>query len=320
MSETINKLFTEIFRPKTVEQMILVPRIRNEVSKGLVCNYLFYSTMPGTGKTSITRILSSNYDTLYINGSAERGIDIIRDKIINFSSTISLEHGSEKLKVIVLEECDGLTEEAWKALRAVIEKYADSVRFILNCNYIQKIPEPIQSRFNCIHMCPINKDEEDYLFNEYVKRVLLILNHKSIGINSNEETVKEFVKIDFPDFRSILNKIQSLYIQGKKELTLDSIASSYDFSSLFDLIIGKPDAWENYKTIVSEYSNRVDEALIEIGKKFPEYLRMKDSSKIGKLPLILITIAEHQHQANFVPDKMITMLSLIYKIQIILAQ
>lgn len=318
MAEVINKLFTEIFRPQKLNQVILLPRIREQLKNGLITNLLFESSVPGTGKTTLTRILSAGYDTLYINGSAERGIDIIRDKIINFCTTLSLEHGTEKMKVVVFEECDGLTDEAWKALRAVIEKYADSIRFIMNCNYIQKIPDPIQSRFNVISMLPINKEEEDYLFNEYVKRTRSILNH--IKINCDDETLNEFVKIDFPDYRSTLNKVQSLYIQGKTELTLNNLASSYDFSDLFDIIVSKPDAWNNYKFIVGTYSNKVDDALIEIGKKFPEYLRTKCPDKINNLPLVLIAIAEHQQQANFVPDKMITLLSLIYKLQLILSK
>ena len=82
MAEVINKLFTEIFRPQKLSQVILLPRIREQLKNGLITNLLFESSVPGTGKSSLTRILSAGYDTLYINGSAERGIDTIRDKII----------------------------------------------------------------------------------------------------------------------------------------------------------------------------------------------------------------------------------------------
>ena len=103
--------------------MVLLPRIYNEVKNGLVQNVLLEG-IQGTGKTTPTRILSKGYDTLTINCSEERGIDTIREKIIGFSSSISLMGGKEKIKVIVLEECDGMTSDAFDSLRAVIEKYA----------------------------------------------------------------------------------------------------------------------------------------------------------------------------------------------------
>ncbi len=116
---TVHKLFTEIFRPQSIDQAVLVPRIYNEVSQGLKQNILLYGGQ-GSGKTTLTRILSKGYDTLTINASAERGIDVIREKITNFASAISLMDGAEKVKVIVLEECDGLTSYSFDALRAVI--------------------------------------------------------------------------------------------------------------------------------------------------------------------------------------------------------
>ena len=107
------KLFTELFRPQSLDQAIIVPRIKDELSKGLTQNVLFCGTQ-GSGKSSLTRILSNGYNVLEINASLENGIDTIRDKVINFASQSSLFGGEEQLKVIVLEECDGLTIEAWK--------------------------------------------------------------------------------------------------------------------------------------------------------------------------------------------------------------
>ena len=141
--------------------------------------------------TTLTRILSKGYDTLTINCSAERGIDTIREKIMGFSSAISLLDGKENIKVIVLEECDGMTNDAFDSLRAVIEKFAGSVRFIGNCNNINKIPEPIQSRFNVIPCYPINAEEEKYLFEGYVNYVGQILNY--IKCTYNDETLHHYM-------------------------------------------------------------------------------------------------------------------------------
>ena len=102
------KLFTEILRPQTLDQAIIVPRIREDLSKGLTMNILLQGTQ-GAGKTTLTRILTKGYQTLEINASLENGIDTIRDKVIGFASQSSLFGGDEQMKVIVLEECDGLT-------------------------------------------------------------------------------------------------------------------------------------------------------------------------------------------------------------------
>ena len=242
-----------MFRPQTLDQAIILPRIRDDVNKGITQQLLLCGSA-GCGKSSITRILSKGYDVLEINASLERGIDIIRDKVIAFASQSSLFGGTEKLKVIVLEECDGLTFDAWSALRATIEKYHKTVRFIANCNYIDKIPEPIQSRFNVIIMDPINKDEETWLFNAYVERVKYILNYFKVVYT--EENVQQFVRGCFPDMRSIITKIQQLYNRGCKELTADMLSTTYDCSDLFNLIVSKPDPLNNYKKLITEYNNK----------------------------------------------------------------
>ena len=103
------KLFTELFRPQTLDQAIILPRIREELSKGLTTNLLLYGS-PGSGKTTLTRILSKGYTIKEINASIENGIDTIRETVIGFASQSSLWDGEEKIKVIILEECDGLRD------------------------------------------------------------------------------------------------------------------------------------------------------------------------------------------------------------------
>lgn len=316
MSSIITQLFTERFRPKDLSTLIIPPRIRNELSKGLVQNVLLYSG-PGTGKSSAGHILSKPYTTLYINFSSERGIDTIREKISKFCATISLDGGKETLKCVFLDEFDGGTDEAFKALRGVIEKFSNITRFIATANYIQKIPDAIQSRFNCISFDPINSEEEKYLFEEYKKRVILILN--AIKITYTDETLEKFIQNDFPDMRSLLNKIQSFYLQGIKELNDKNFNINYDFEDLYRLCLNKPDKpYDNYKFVVGEFSNRVDEAIISLGNDFIEYIKSNAPDKIDKIPLIIIAAAEYQYQVQFVVDKFVTLLALIFKIQLIL--
>jgi replication factor C small subunit len=314
---SINELFTEKFRPKKLAHLIVPDRIKSELQRGLVQNILL-SGQPGTGKTSALFILAEGHTSLYINASEERGIDTIREKISKFCSTISLDEGKENLKCVILDELDGATEEFYKALRAVMERYSNNARFIASCNYIQKIPEPIRkSRFHNISFDPIDETENQFLLVEYSKRTSSIL--KSAGIAASEEVLLKFIKNNFPDMRNILNKVQSFYLRGVKELTADNIYANYDFGELFDLCLDpniKP--YDNYKTIVNQYGSRVDDALNALGGDFPEYLKNKAPNKIDRLPMVIISVAEYQYQRSFVIDKMITLLAAVFKIQQIL--
>ena len=268
--------------------------------------------------TTLTKILSKGYTVLEINASLENGIDTIRDKVIAFASQSSLFDGEEKLKVVVLEECDGLSLEAWKALRATIEKYHKTVRFIANCNYIDKVPEPIQSRFNLVAIDPVTKEEEAYLFNGYLERIKYILT--KFNIQYTDETVTSFVRSSFPDMRSLLNKIQNLYTRGAKELSADMLSNTYDCSDLFKLIIDKPDPVNNYKKLVADWSTRADDAVLAIGKDFPDFILTTCPQFGNKLPLILIATAEYNSMLATSIDKFVTLLGLVFKLQIILHQ
>ena len=304
-------LFTEQLRPKNLEGVILTPRVRNELSKGLQ-DHIMLVGPAGTGKTTCSRILAQNHDTLTINGSLERGIETIRDKVVMFAGSSSLLDGAEQLKVIVLEECDNLTNDAWMSLRATIEKYHKTVRFIANCNYVDKVPEPIQSRFNVIQMAPITKDEENYLISEYKTRASLILN--KCGIAYTDETLTSFIMNDFPDMRSIIKKIQQFYVRGDKEL--NNVTATGEYLELFNMLVSNADPWNNYKTIVSTWGSNPDNAMLVIGKEFPNFIREKCPNKINKLPMVLIDIADYQHQFVNSIDKLVTLLALCYKIQL----
>lgn len=316
---TSNQLFTEIFRPKTLDQAVIVPRIRRELEKGLNNSILFYGK-PGSGKSTLTRILASGYDVLEINASLERGIDTIREQVITFASSASLfDDGNKKLKIIVLEECDGLSQDAQNSLRAIVEKFYKNVRFLANCNYIEKLQEPLLSRFNVIPIEPIDKEEETYLFNEYVKRAGQIL--KYLKISYTDESLNVFVKNNFPDMRSIIKKIQQLHVRQATELTSDMLSATFDCSELFKMIFTtQPNAWENYKSLVADWSTKADEAILEIGKNFCEYLHTVAPQKDGKIPQAIIIIAEHQNMLANAIDKFIVLESLVFKLQYLMLQ
>lgn len=317
MDTVVTELFTEKFRPTKLEQLIAPERVRSQLKHGLIQNLLLFGSA-GTGKTSTLFILAKDHPYLYINASDQRGIDIIRDNVVPFCSSISLEEGKEKLKCVILDELDGATAEFFKALRAVMEKYAKTTRFIASCNFLNKIPEPIwESRFLPISYDPINAEEETYLINEYKVRISAILKAAQIGFTF--EILDKFVRNDFPDLRALMNKIQSLHLRGVVELSAENMATSSDFGDLFHLCLQpstKP--YDNYKLIVNQFASKIDESLTALGSDFPEYLKNMAPARLDKLPLVLIATAEYQYQKSFVIDPLITLLACVFRIQQIL--
>jgi len=281
-------------------------------------NHRYFTNGILSHNTSTLFILSKPYTTLYINASSERGIDVLRDKIGKFCATISLEDGKEKLKCIILDELDGATSEFFNAFKASMERYSNVARFIASCNYIQKVPDAIQSRFNCISYDAVNNEEETYLIEEYKKRVSSILTAAKISFTP--EILDRFVRNDFPDMRSLMNKLQSFYLQGIKELNAKNFNINFDFEDLYKICLAKQEPYENYKFIVSEYASRIDDTLNALAIDFIEYIKSNVPNKIDKIPLIIIAVAEHQAQRTMVIDPLITLLSAVYKIQLITNQ
>ena len=315
MADTVMKeLFNEKFRPKTLGSLIAPKRIKAELNKGLVQNLLLHGSA-GTGKTSTLFILAEGHSMKFINASSERGIDTIREEITKFCSGISLLDGKDRLKCIILDEIDGATNDFFMALRSVMEKYSGQARFIASCNNIHKIPDAIKSRFHLISYDPVSKAEEDYVFGEYVSRVGMIMD--KIGIAHTDETMRSFVRGVFPDMRSVMNRLQSMYLSGTKELTAESMAASYDFKELFDLCLQPPKEvpFEIYKTVMAEYSNKITDALRELGENFPKYIRENAPNKIDRLPLVIIALADYQFQSVTTVDPAITLMAAVYKIQ-----
>lgn len=311
----VTDLFTEKFRPKNLNQLIVPERIKTELSKGLIQNLLFYGS-PGIGKSSAQFILSQNHTTLYINAAAERGIDTVREKITNFCSTLSLDGGKENLKCVILDEADCAVENFYLSLSATQERFAHNARFIASCNNIHKIPEKIQSRFKLINFDPINTEEEQYIKQEYKKRIILILD--AVKISYTDETLSKFIDNDFPDMRTLMNKLQSFYLREIKELNPSDFNINFDYKDLFELCLCKPDPINNYKFIINEYSSRIDETFTVLGRDFIEYLKTNYPQKTDKIPLLLIALADYQYQKQFVIDPLITLLACCFKIQQIL--
>ncbi len=293
--------------------MILPSRISKVFENGLGQNVLL-SGSPGCGKTTLAKILAAPFPHLFINVSDESSVETIRTKITDFCSTISVMDGKSSKKVVVLDEFDGASDQFYKALRGTVEKYASNTRFIATCNYINKVPDAIQSRFEVIDFNPISTEEDESLKAEWATRVNFILG--KIGVTIENEALSEFQKSYYPDFRAALNKIQAWMIEGVKNIDSARVKEfGWSYENLYNLLVTSKDPVKNYQTIVGEYQGKTDDVMSALGDEFINWIinNRSDLSKI--IPAVIVLVAEHQAQRTQVIDPMVSLLSLFFQIQ-----
>ena len=313
MSHTEKLLWTEKYRPKELKDLIVPERIYKKLDKGVYQNLLFYGG-PGSGKTSSAKILSNGHPTLYINCSSETGVDVVRTKVSEFCSTLSLLDGERKLKVVILDEFDGVSDQYMKALRGTIEQFHMSARFIATCNYFNKIPDNIQSRFECINF-DFTDEEETEILKMYLRRIYEICQKQ--GIEIEKDALLELVKRKFPDLRNTINVLQGYYAEGKTKITKTDVTTFHGvFKDLFDMIFSEiSSSHKNYQYIVGTYGHRVDDVIKALGSDFVEYIQTEHPVKIKNLGEICYEVNKHSYESRFAIDPVVTLLSLVYKLQ-----
>ena len=309
----IQELLTEKLRPKELKHMILPQRISNIFLNGLGHNVLL-SGSPGCGKTTLAKILALPFPHLFINVSDESSVDTIRNKINEFCSSMSVLDGKSSKKIVVLDEFDGASDQFYKALRGTIEKFASNTRFVATCNYMNKIPEAIQSRFEVIDFNPVDSSEETALKDEWKSRIKIILG--KIGIPIDDDSLETFQKNYYPDFRSALNRIQTWMIEGVKEVDSQKIKEfGWSYEDLYKMIVESKDPVKNYQIMVGEYSGKVDDIMSALGNEFIDWIIGNKPELSRIIPAVIILVASHQAQRVQVIDPMISLLSLFCSIQ-----
>ncbi len=309
----INQLLTEKLRPKELKHMILPQRIKDSFRNGLQQNVLLAGS-PGTGKTSMAKILIKDNPHIFINVSDESSVETVRTKINDFCSTVSILDGENKIKIVVLDEFDGASEQFYKALRGTVEKFAKGTRFVATCNYINKIPDAMKSRFEVYDFDPLSKEEEIEIQSQWSERISKILN--AMEISHDQKHLELFTKKYFPDMRSALNTIQRWSIDEIKDLTEQRINEVlWDNQELFEMVFSKPDPIKNYQFIVGQYSSKTDEAMASLSTDFIKWIQEKKPQSANLVPGIIITVAKYQAERNLVIDPIVSLLALVFTLQ-----
>lgn len=309
-----NILWTEKYRPQNLKELIIPQRIRTIFENGVVQSMLFHGTA-GIGKTSAAKALCKQFghNTLYLNMSETTGVDTIRETIMEFAMNQSILHYDNPIKVVIMDEMDGMSQQAYAALRATMEKCAKNTRFIGTCNYIQKIPEPIQSRFQLIDFNFTNDEVKEIRMGQY-KRIMEI--SKKEGLNMDKTAAIKMVQTYFPDCRSMVNHLQRYKLEGKtdiKEEDVKSIESEYE--ELYNLILLNDNPVKNYEFIMKNYSNSVTETIESLGNPFINYLLKKQSPAVKHIPTIAILHAKYQMNLKNCIDPVVVLLAHIFELQ-----
>ena len=293
-------LLVEKYRSKTLDSYVGNEHIKKTIEQYLgqndIQNLIFYGPA-GTGKTTLAKLIVNNLncDYLYINSSDERGIETIRDKVSGFASTASF----KPLKVVILDEADFLTIQAQASLRNVIETFSRTTRFIMTCNYVERIIDPLQSRCQVLKIIPPSKKEV---------AVHLASVMATEGTAYEMEDLKTIVNQYYPDLRKCLNTIQ-LSTQNQK-LVIDKsvlVSSNYMTSILKELSNAKP-KWREIRQIIANANVSDFEEL---------YRYLYDNAHVyasGNEGMVAIFINEYSYQSNFRIDKEINCMGLIAKL------
>ena len=301
-------LWCEKYRPTTIDECVLPDSLKNTfkefIQSGQVPNFLFSGTA-GVGKTTVAKALCNEIGAEYLilNGSDEgRYIDILRDKVKSFASTVSL---TSARKVIIIDEADYLNPQSVQPfLRNFMEEFSENCRFILTCNFKNRIIEPLHSRCTCIEFKIDSKDTQR-ISALFCKRIFSIL--KVENIEYDTKVIVELIKKHFPDYRRILNELQRYSVSGKIDSGILVTANASTIDPLLDALRDN-----KFSAVRLWVGSNTDIDTSELFRVL--YDRADDYLVQDSIAGMIIILADYQHRAAFVNDAEINIMAALVEL------
>lgn len=294
-------LWVERYRPSTLDDCILPADTKKMfaqfIENGEVPNMLLTGS-PGVGKTTAARALANDIgaDIMFINGSDESGIDTLRTKIRNFASTVSMTQRGKK-KIVIIDEADYLNPNSFQpALRAFMEEFSNTCRFILTCNYKNRIIEPLRDSRLVNVDYTINKSDKSRLMAEFMKRLMFIL--QAEGFTCKPVILADLIKKMNPDYRKMINFLQKLSAQSVDGVI--EFGTSFDsedaLGDLIDYLSEKK--FTEMRKWIGENSDMIDTSFYSV-----VYHALLNKLQDASIPQAIIIFADYQKDASFVADQ-----------------
>tara|TARA_B100000214_G_C23963692_1_gene626608 strand:- start:1430 stop:2356 length:927 start_codon:yes stop_codon:yes gene_type:complete len=298
----LHTLWVEKYRPQNLDKYIgnehLIEKAKVWIESGDIPHLLLYGKA-GTGKTTLAKMLTNSIDCdyLYINASDERKLEMVREKVKSFASTI----GFKDMKVIILDEADYITPTSQAALRNVMETFSKHCRFILTCNFVERIIDPIQSRCQSFQIIPPSKKEVAI----HLSNIL-----KEESIDYSNDNVVSLVQSGYPDIRRVINSAQRQVVDGKLVVDQQALIENDYKLSLIKILKeeSKKDAFKNIRKLLA------DSKVTDFADGFRLLYDTLDDWAVGHTAECILTLAEGQRDDIVVVDKEINFMATMVKI------